>query len=153
MRPQIESIESLLHSGFLHSLLGWLAVFSSFTFVLSLVLIPLVVGRLPQDCFLRLHYNDKPSIPPSIGSIILAIFRNGLGLMLLFAGIIMLFLPGQGLLTILLGVLLISFPGKQKLVHILVFQPKIQQSLDWLRIKRKKPPFLWPKHGPIRQDN
>ena len=68
-----------------------------------------------------------------------------LGLILILAGIIMLFLPGQGILTILLGVLLISFPGKHKLVQAIVFQPKIQRSLDWLRKKRKKTPFIWPE--------
>ncbi len=128
-----------------HALLGWLAFSSLITFVLSLVLIPLVVGRLPKDCFLILHKNDKPTTPTSIVSILLTIFRNVLGIILLLAGIIMLFLPGQGLLTILLGGLLISFPGKQKLVYAVICQPKIQQSLDWIREKRHKPPFLWPK--------
>lgn len=150
MRP---SAEVLVGYKYLQPLLWWLAVLSLFTFVLSLVLIPWVVGRLPQDCFLKLHHNDRPTIPPSIGSVIMVIFRNGLGLLLLLAGTAMLFLPGQGLLTILLGALLISFPGKQKLVHSLVYQPKIQHSMDWLRKKRGKPPFLWPKLKCTCDDN
>ena len=138
-------LNSLVDSNFLQPLLWWLAVLSLFTFVLSLVLIPWVVGRLPQDCFLKLHHNDSPTNLPSIGSVVMAIFRNGLGMILLLAGIGMLFLPGQGLLTILLGTLLISFPGKKRLVQSLVHQPKIQHSMNWLRKKRGKPPFLWPK--------
>jgi hypothetical protein len=139
------SSESFAVSQFLEPLLGWLAVFSIVTFVLSLVLIPWVVGRLSQDCFLRLHLNDKLIPPPSIGSVILSILRHGLGIVLILAGIVMLFLPGQGLLTIVLGTLLVSFPGKRKFVHLLVCQPRIRKSLDWLRKKRKKPPFHWPK--------
>ncbi len=137
--------ELLVGFEFWQHLLGWLAVVSLFTFILSLVLIPWIVGRLPQDCFLKLAQNDCPNSAPSIRSVIMITFRNALGLILLSAGIAMLFLPGQGVLTILLGVLLISFPGKHKLVHLLVNQQKIQHSLDWLRKKRNKPPFLWPK--------
>jgi hypothetical protein len=129
---------------YIKPLLGWLALFSLVTFVISLVLIPFVVERLSADCFLQLHSNNKVISPPSIRSIIVGILRNSLGMALLLAGVIMLFIPGQGLLTILLGALLISFPGKRTLIRGLVFQPKIQDSLDWLRKKRGKPPFLWP---------
>ena len=131
---------------FLEPFLGWLAVTSIFTIVLSLVLVPWIIGRLSQDCFLRIHLNDNASPPRSAGSILLVIFRNGLGLVLLLAGIAMLFLPGQGLLTIFLGSLLTSFPGKRKLIFFLISQPKVQHSLNWLRKKNDKPPFLWPKH-------
>lgn len=138
-------VDFFIEAEYLKPLLGWLALFSLCTFILSLVLIPFVVGRLSSDCFLRLHRNDKVMPPPSIGSVIGVILRHGLGIVLLLAGIVMLFLPGQGLLTILLGTLLVSFPGKRKLIRSLVFQPKIQHSLDWLRKKRGKPSFLWPK--------
>ena len=134
----------LVYFDFLRPLLGWLAVLSLVTFVLSIALIPWVVGRLPQDCFLRLYHNDSDRPQISIYSIIILIFRNVIGLILLLAGIAMLFLPGQGLLTILLGALLISFPGKHKLIHSLVSRPKIQHGLDWLRKKRNKPSFFWP---------
>ncbi len=136
---------------YVQPLLGWLALLSLLTFVLSLVLIPLVIGRLHQDCFLKLHHNNWPATPSSIGSVILLILRNLLGLLLFIAGITMLFLPGQGLLTILLGALLISFPGKRKIIYTLVCQPKIQKSLDWIRKKRKKPPFQWPQ-SPAKGD-
>lgn len=138
-------VDFFIDTEYLKPLLGWLALFSLCTFVLSLILIPFVVGRLSRDCFLRLHQNDKVMSPPSIGSAIGVILRHGLGIVLLLAGIIMIFLPGQGLLTILLGTLLVSFPGKRKLIRSLVFQPKIQRSLDWLRKKRGKSSFLWPQ--------
>lgn len=145
--------EPFVNSDILQPLLGWLAMLSVLTFFLSLILIPWVVGKLRQDCFLTLQQKDKHTSHHSIGAIILAILRNIFGMILLFAGIIMLFLPGQGLLTILLGTLLISFPGKKRLMNNLVHQPKIQHSMDWLRKKRGKPPFLWPKPKPICQNN
>ncbi len=134
----------MVYFSLLQPLLGWLAVLSLFTFILSLVLIPWVVGRLAQDCFLRLYHNDRSAPPPSLASVMMAILRNVLGLLLVLAGIAMLFLPGQGLLTILIGALLLSFPGKHKLINGLVHQPKIQHSLDWIRKKRGKEAFLWP---------
>jgi hypothetical protein len=140
-----------LISNYVQPLLGWLALLSLATFVLSLVLIPLVIGRLHRDCFLKLHHNNRPAAPSSIGAVIILILRNCLGLLLFMAGTVMLFLPGQGLLTILLGVLLISFPGKRKMIYTLVRQPKIQQSMDWIRKKRNKPPFLWPQ-SPVKGD-
>lgn len=145
--------ESVVNSDVLHPLFGWLAILSILTFFLSLILIPWVVGKLRQDCFLTLQQKEKHTSPHFIGAIILAILRNILGMFLLFSGIIMLFLPGQGLLTILLGTFLISFPGKQRLINSLVHLPKIQHSMDWLRKKRGKPPFLWPKPQPIYKKN
>ena len=129
---------------FLQPLVGWLAVLSLGTFILSLVLIPWVVGKLEQDCFLKLYQNDRSTTRPSPASVFMLMLRNGLGLLLILAGIAMLFLPGQGLLTMLLGALLLSFPGKHRLITRLVRQPKIQHSLDWIRKKRGKVPFIWP---------
>jgi hypothetical protein len=74
-----------------------------------------------------------------------SLLRNLLGLILLFAGIAMLFLPGQGLLTILLGILLLSIPGKQRLITYLTRGTAVRLSLDWLRKKAGKEPFLWPE--------
>jgi len=130
---------------FWRPLLGSLAVISLFTFILSLALIPWIVGKLPQDCFLTLNRKQRSQKFPSIGHVLWIILRNTFGIILVFAGVIMLFLPGQGLLTILLGALLISFPGKLKLIGSLVRLPKIQHGMDWLRKKRGKPPFTWPK--------
>ena len=133
-----------IYHNFLEPVLGWLALISLATFILSLVLIPFIVGRLPEDCFKKLYYTKKTTTPSSFGALILLIMRNVLGLLLVLAGVAMLFLPGQGLITILLGTLLLSFPGKRTLIKKLVVQPKIQRSLNWLRKKRDKAPFLWP---------
>jgi Putative transmembrane protein (PGPGW) len=130
---------------YLQPLLGWLTALSAICFVLSLVLIPWFVGRLPADCFLRLYDKERAGTSPAISTMLVAILRNALGIFLLLAGIVMLFLPGQGLLTILLGILFLSFPGKRKVVHLLVGNPKLQHAMNWIRKKRSQPPFLWPK--------
>ncbi len=126
-------------------LLGWLAGISLCTFILSLLLIPWLVGRLPQDCFLKLSNRTTFPRHTSAISILFIFVRNLSGLFLLLAGIAMLFLPGQGLLTILLGILLITFPGKQKLITNLAGRPEVQRSMDWIRKKRGKAPFNWPQ--------
>ena len=119
-----------------------LAALSIFTFILSLLLIPWYIGRLPQNHFILLK--TKPRLSNfSPGELFLAILRNMLGIFLVIAGIIMLFLPGQGILTILIGILCMSFPGKHTLLIYLITRPSIKRSLNWTRRKLSRPPFLW----------
>lgn len=146
-------IKSLLDLPSVTSAITLLAGVSLAMFVISLLLLPLVVARLPRECFLKLRDPSIPKRRMSPGRIILLVLRNVLGMLLLIAGIIMLFLPGQGLLTMLLGILLLSFPGKAKLVLRLIASPAIRKGLDWLRHKSGKPPFLWPQTVPGDQGN
>ncbi|KJS02940.1 MAG: hypothetical protein VR65_03640 [Desulfobulbaceae bacterium BRH_c16a] len=136
-------MELFTHSSLLQNVLSWLAGISFITFFLSLLLIPYLVGRLAPDYFLK--FSSKPN-PRTLTarSLLKLIARNVLGILLLIAGIAMLFLPGQGLLTILLGILLISLPVKHRLIILLAGLRGVRRSLDWLRKKRRKPPFIWP---------
>lgn len=130
----------------LSALFGWLAGLSLGTFFLSLLFIPYLVGKLAPDCFVKLSGKaDRPRPPLTVGSLILLVVRNIIGLTLLLAGMAMLVLPGQGILTILLGIVLLSFPGKLTLLTWLIFLPGVRRSLDWLRKKRGKQPFIWPE--------
>lgn len=70
--------------------------------------------------------------------------RNLVALPVLFMGILMLFLPGQGLLTILLSLLISDFNYKHKLVHKIIANKKVRDSLDFLRRKMGKDTFRWP---------
>lgn len=56
----------------------------------------------------------------------------------------MLVLPGQGLVTILAGLLLLDFPGKFKLERALVRQPAVMNALNWIRVRRGRPPLQVP---------
>jgi hypothetical protein len=144
-------ITSLLDHTPLQSAITLLAGVSLATFVISLLLLPLVVARLPRECFLKLQDPSTPKRETNPFRILLLVLRNVLGMILLIAGIVMLFLPGQGLLTMLLGILLLSIPGKAKLVLRLTASPAIRTGLDWLRQKSGKPPFLWPQASPCDQ--
>jgi hypothetical protein len=123
----------------------WLAGISLVTFLTSLLLIPIIIGRLSADIFSRLEAGriNSPGLSPV--RILFLILRNLVAVFLLLSGFIMLFIPGQGLLTMLIGFLLLSFPGKQKIVLQLVRRPGIRKSLDWVRKKQKVPPFQWPE--------
>lgn len=134
----------IAQSPLLQNMLSWLAGLSFITFILSLILIPFFVSRLPPDSFLKLGKTAAIRPPLTAGSIALLILRNTFGFFLLIAGMAMLFLPGQGLLTILLGILLLSLPGKYRLLNLLLGYRGVRRSLDWLRKKSRRPPFIWP---------
>ena len=124
--------------------LSWLAVFSIFTFIISLLLIPWAVGKLPPDYFLHIAEEKAPLFSLNISSFALLIIRNIFGFILLLAGTAMIFLPGQGILTILAGIFLLSFPGKRKIIRLFISRQSVQHSLNWIRRKRGKHPFIWP---------
>ena len=123
--------------------LKWLGIISLLTFIISILLIPFLVRLLPPDYFIR-GKRRLPEIPPHPAlSLFLILLRHVFGILLLLAGIAMLFLPGQGILTILLGISLLNFPGKHELVRKLIEQSSVQQGLNWIRVKTKRPPFIW----------
>lgn len=135
---------TFLHDGNWTSAAGYLGVISLVTFALSVICLPLLVASLPQNIFIETIQQSKVKVQPRPLRILLIVLRNIVGLVLLVSGIAMLFLPGQGLLTIVLAMLLLTFPGKSKLLVLLIHQEKVQRSLDWLRRRQRKPPFLWP---------
>jgi hypothetical protein len=66
-----------------------------------------------------------------------------MGIFLLLCGILMLVLPGQGLITMLIGLSLIPFPGKHKFEQNLLARKSIRSTLNWIRVKAKKDPFIF----------
>lgn len=123
-------------------LLVWLGGISLFTFVVSLLSLPWLVSRIPEDYFLlqkRQSSTSKQARP--LGQALLVMGKNILGFVLLLGGILMLFLPGQGLLTIAMGLLLMDYPGKYKLERKLVGTAAVFNGLNWLRAKGKHPPL------------
>lgn len=122
----------------------WLALLSLLTFVLSLILLPYVIRRIPSDYFLTLAKKQPRVKDYDLKSILIVLSRNILGILLLISGIAMLFLPGQGLLTILLSVLLLDFPGKAKFITYLSGKKSIQKTINWMRKKAQKSPIKWP---------
>lgn len=123
----------------------WLALLSLITFFLSLILLPYVVRKIPSDYFLTLSEEQPKLKGYDLKSILIVLFRNIFGILLLLSGVAMLFLPGQGLITIFVSLLLLDFPGKKKFVIYLTNKRSVQISIDWIRKKAKKQPIKWPK--------
>lgn len=128
-------------------LLAWMGVISAIVFVVSLLSLPWLVARIPEDYF---SHRDRQPTPwkkqhPVIRLLLLA-GKNLLGLILLVGGLLMLLLPGQGLLTILMGALLLDYPGKYNIERRVVSQPKVLKSLNWLRAKANHPPLVIDDH-------
>jgi len=119
------------------------AALSLATFLISLVVIPWIIVRLPADFFItrKTIWNGARSHHPVLLGLILSL-KNIIGLGLITAGIAMLFLPGQGLLTILIGISLLNFPGKHRLLARLISIPSILKALNWIRSRSDHEPFL-----------
>jgi hypothetical protein len=76
-------------------------------------------------------------------SLMINIVKIMVGLFLLICGLVMLVLPGQGLLTMLMGLSLMPFPGKNKLEQTIVARKSVRYSLNWIRMKANKKPFIF----------
>ena len=112
-------------------------------FVLSLLIVPIVVVRIPEDYFSdqRRHKSRWARFHPVLRYTLVGL-KNLAGLVLLLMGILMLVLPGQGLLTIFFGVALMDFPGKFAIERRFISYPKILNSINWIRKKANRKPLL-----------
>lgn len=147
----INDLQLLLHDH--KAALGWFAVLSGLIFVGSLILVPWLVVRVPEDYFAkrrrpRTHFADDHPLVRWIGLIV----KNLVGGSLVLAGIAMLLLPGQGLLTIAIGVLLMNFPGKHKLEAKIIRISPVLRSINWLRNRANVPPLVLESDGSGTKD-
>jgi hypothetical protein len=125
------------------SLVWWLLASSVITFIASLIMVPLVLTRLPQDYFIskdRSHLAWAARHPAQ--RITLLLLKNLFGIIFVLAGIIMLALPGQGILTILVGLVLVDFPGKYGAERWVVSQRSVLRAINWIRAKSGKPHLI-----------
>ncbi|MEE2681025.1 MAG: PGPGW domain-containing protein [Planctomycetota bacterium] len=129
-----------LHTSLLLTVLGALGVL---TFVGSLVALPILIARLPEDHFVSERSRSLPwrSQHPTRDTL-LRIGRNLLGLMLVLGGLAMLFLPGQGILTIAIGLLLMDLPKKRAFQAWLLSWRPVHRGMNWLRRKANQPEFI-----------
>lgn len=122
-----------------------LAVISAITFIASIIFIPWLVTRLPNDYFIdkKRHPSKLHTLHPSVYFLI-RLLKNSLGVILILAGIIMLVLPGQGILSILVGIGLTDFPGKFRLERWFAKQSAIFNAMNWIRKKAGIDPLIDP---------
>ena len=74
---------------------------------------------------------------------VMSIIKIIVGIFLFLCGLVMLVLPGQGLITMLIGLSLVPFPGKSKIEQSLLARKSVKASLNWIRIKANKEPFIF----------
>lgn len=121
---------------------NWFIGVSVISFVVGLLLLPVMITQIPVDYFSHhaRHRLIKDSQHPVIRALVLSM-KNLLGAVLLLAGFIMLFIPGQGLLTLFAGLMVMNYPGKFRLESWLIRRPHVLPSINWLREKYKQPPL------------
>ncbi|ABG39989.1 hypothetical protein Patl_1466 [Paraglaciecola sp. T6c] len=114
------------------------------------ILMSYIITNMDKRYFIRRKNKDKnadiiPNRTPGKNSLIFIIemVKILFGIGLLVCGIIMLVLPGQGLITMLIGLSLIPFPGKNKLEQNLLSRQSVRSSLNWIRAKANKEPFIF----------
>jgi len=138
IKERIEALLALLPAGMLVKL----AVVSAIALVGSMIAIPFILVRLPEDYFdvrvPRTWMKGRNPLLRTAGQIV----KNVAGIGFLLAGFSMLVLPGQGLLTILIGVSLLDFPGKRRLEARIIGQRMMFNAVNALRAKFGKPAFV-----------
>jgi hypothetical protein len=122
-------------------ILLWLAGTSLAAFLVSLLIFPLVIIRLPVDYFTRAARSSNHSLR----RLPLKVVKNLIGGLFILTGFILLFLPGQGILTMILGISLTDFPGKRRLQARIIRTPRVSRSLNWLRHRAGRAPFILPE--------
>ncbi len=122
----------------------YLAVFSIVSFIGTLLLVPVLVIRIPDDYFAekkRRHWEPWAHEHPVIRwSLLMA--KNILGYIFIALGIAMLVLPGQGVLTILIGIMFINFPGKYRLERWVVMRAPVLNTINRLRRRAGRMPLI-----------
>ena len=111
------------------------------TLVLSVILIPVLIVKLPADFYTersdrRRVFQDSPVL-----RVVFLAIKNTLGALLLVAGILMLVLPGQGILTILAALTLLDFPGKRRLELRILHMPALLKGINGLRKRAGRKPL------------
>jgi hypothetical protein len=127
------------------TLIGYLGIFSVFTFFLTLIIVPVLVIRMPTDYFmynkkdLKQFHRQHPFV-----RVLTLIIKNIFGIIFICAGLAMLILPGQGIISILIGISLVSFPKKRALECAIIQQKTVTQAINWMRLKAHKNPLELP---------
>jgi len=127
--------------------LEFLFLLSIVSFVGSVIAIPWILIRLPQDYFCESHPRTWLKDRHPVLRLIALALKNFVGWILLLGGIAMLVLPGQGLLTILIGVSLMDFPGKRAIERKLVSRPLVLQAINRIRERFDRPPLVIEEHA------
>jgi Putative transmembrane protein (PGPGW) len=113
--------------------------------IVSVVLLPIIVLRLPQDYLSSTKTVEKqPFSKLTVRSRLFLIGRNLLGGLLVLAGIAMLVMPGQGVISIAVGLGLMDFPRKRRIIRRLVGNKRALRAINRFRSKFGRQPLNAP---------
>ncbi len=118
-----------------------LGIASAGMLVISAMLIPYLIVRLPADYYAERNHRRRVFQHKPMLRILFLAAKNTLGGLLLVAGILMLVLPGQGILTILAALALLDFPRKRALEMRILHTPAVLKSVNWLRRRSGREPL------------
>jgi uncharacterized membrane protein len=142
-------IQSVIDWAHIHQAwVGGLSLLSVITFIATLLIIPMMVIKMPEEYFLydKSHLKEFRRQHPII-RFFSVIFKNILGMVFIVAGVVMLILPGQGVLTILIGFTLVNFPRKRALERRVIQNQAVHKAVNWIRAKAGKPPVKVPERS------
>ena len=131
----------------------WMFGLSVSTIVLTILVLPVVLARMPADHFVR-----KAPPPESwrgrhpVVRWTLRALKNVIGAALVLVGIPLVPLPGPGFVTILAGLALVDFPGKRQLELRVLRVGGVLDGVNWLRARGGKPPLIVPPPGEGARD-
>jgi hypothetical protein len=111
------------------------SIVSVLMFVGTIVALPVIAARLPEDYFIAPIPRRAPWK---------VVVRSVAAAVLILMGLAMLVLPGQGTLTILLGVSLLDFPAKRRLERRILANQHVLRALNAVRRRAGRPPLLAP---------
>jgi hypothetical protein len=125
----------------------WISALSMVTFIVTLIIIPILVIRIPADYFRPKKQKTKPCYKNHFKTIcfIGLVLKNLLGIIFILTGAAMLFLPGQGFITIMIGIMMLNFPGKSAIEQRIVQQPTVLHTINWIRGKASRPVLQIPE--------
>lgn len=117
------------------SSIAWIGILSAGMFIFSLLMLPWLLCKIPEDYFSRPQTKSSWTLLLTPRNLL----RNTLGLPVLLAGVLMLVLPGQGLITIMLGLAIMQFPGKFTLERWVISRQGVLSAVNWIRRKSGVP--------------
>lgn len=126
------------------STVWYLAAFSVISFFGTLIAIPFLVIRIPEDYFSesKRHRWEPWAHKHPVIRWSLLITKNLLGYLFIILGIAMLVLPGQGILTIVIGIMFINFPGKYRLERWVIMRAPVLRAINHLRRRAGHAPLI-----------
>jgi hypothetical protein len=125
-------------------------IITTTTAIAYFIFISYIITQLDKRYFIPRQISDVDvSAPAHLTSVnrnltkLVKMAKILVGVSFLLIGLVMLVLPGQGLITMLIGFSLLPFPGKNKVEQNILSLKSVRSSLNWIRIKANKEPFIF----------